>query len=328
MTNINLFWSVYKNLENELLTLTKYIHFSDKQLTVYSMHIGDLIVRCAIEIEAISKALYEQLGGNMSPVDSDGNNRDLYFDTDCIELLEQQWHLSQKKLSITSISAYFEDEDNLFICPLKKANKRGTSGCKWKQAYQAIKHNRLESLKMATLGNLINALGALYILNLYYKSDVYELNNSGTNFDDRVGSSFFSVLCYHATGLTMSYDMDDNNIWTSSKFGLEESLYVMRYTEESYINMHKAFCLDAEITEQNFTKSTIIQNYLKEHPESAGKNITQICIEAGGDNLLMSIVSFKHTRKERSSKVEAIINKHGYIYPPVSYKKDVKEPTT
>lgn len=325
MANINLFWSVYKNLENELLTLTKYIHFSDKQLSVYSMHIGDLIVRCAIEIEAISKALYEQLGGNMSPVDSNGNDRDLYFDTDCIDFLEQKWQLSQKKLSITSISAYFEEEDNLFICPLRKANKRGTSGCKWKQAYQAIKHNRLKSLKVATLGNLIHALGALYILNLYYKSDIYELNNSGTNFDDRVGSSFFSVLCYSATGLSMSYEMDDNNIYTNSKYSLAESIYIKRYTEESYISMHKAFCLDAKITEQNFASSTIIQNYLKEHPESAGRSINQICFEAGGDSLLMSIVSFKHSRKEIRSKIEAVVNKHEHIYPTVSYKSDGAE---
>ena len=63
MKEYNLYWSVYKNLEKEFLELTNFIHFSDDQLKVYSMHIADLIVRCSIEIESISKELYFELGG-------------------------------------------------------------------------------------------------------------------------------------------------------------------------------------------------------------------------------------------------------------------------
>ena len=62
------------------------------------MHIADLIVRCAVEIESISKELYKNLGGNMSPIDKERKPRDLYFDTDCLNLLEQHWTLSKKKL--------------------------------------------------------------------------------------------------------------------------------------------------------------------------------------------------------------------------------------
>lgn len=53
------------------------------------MHIADLIVRCAVEIESLSKELYCRWG-IMEPVDSEGNKRDLYFDTDCLALLEQR----------------------------------------------------------------------------------------------------------------------------------------------------------------------------------------------------------------------------------------------
>ncbi|MTN82487.1 hypothetical protein GMB34_00660 [Turicibacter sanguinis] len=63
MSKLNLFWPVYKNLENEFLKIADYVHFSDDQTKVYSMHIADLIVRCSIEIEAISKELYFSLGG-------------------------------------------------------------------------------------------------------------------------------------------------------------------------------------------------------------------------------------------------------------------------
>lgn len=59
----NMYWPIYKNLEREFLKLADYIHVSDDQLSIYSMHIADLIVRCAIEIEAISKELYSSFGG-------------------------------------------------------------------------------------------------------------------------------------------------------------------------------------------------------------------------------------------------------------------------
>lgn len=85
----NLYWPVYKNLEKKLLKLAECVHFADDQLNVYSMHIADLIVRCAVEIESLSKELYCRWG-IMEPVDSEGNKRDLYFDTDCLALLEQR----------------------------------------------------------------------------------------------------------------------------------------------------------------------------------------------------------------------------------------------
>ena len=51
----NHYWPMFKNLEEEVIELTKYVQFTDDQLGVYSIHIADLLVRCAMEIEAISK---------------------------------------------------------------------------------------------------------------------------------------------------------------------------------------------------------------------------------------------------------------------------------
>jgi hypothetical protein len=45
---INLFWPVYKNLEHEVVELSNKIHFDDKQLSVYSVKISELLIRCAV----------------------------------------------------------------------------------------------------------------------------------------------------------------------------------------------------------------------------------------------------------------------------------------
>jgi len=175
---INPYWSVYKNLEKEALELSNQVHFDDQQLSIYSVKILELLIRCSIEIESISKDLFFKLGGSMPP---DG---DLYFDTHCLQLLEENRLLSRKTVILSATNFYFQEESNKILTPLYKANKRGTSGSCWKQAYQAVKHDRVSSIKKGNIKNLIAALSALFILNIYYKDETYDLekDNKATNF--------------------------------------------------------------------------------------------------------------------------------------------------
>lgn len=313
----NLYWPVYKNLEKEFLELADYIHICDDQLDIYSMHIADLIVRCAVEIEALSKELYKSLGGNMSPVDKDGKPRDLYFDTDCLNLLEQHWKLGKKKITVSAATIYLTKPENTIILPLHKAYKRGTSGSKWKQAYQAVKHDRKESLKSATIKNLLYAMGALYILNLYYKDeriDIERVYLGTNNFDSRVGSEVFSTFSYKATSLSLQEHMTDSCILTPNA-QLDENIFIIKYDDKSYREIHNSFCHDAKITEQRFASSPVIANYLAIHPECKDMSINEICIKAGGISLLQNIVCSKYAKEIKSSRTEAILNKHTSIYP-------------
>ena len=310
MSKLNLFWPVYKNLEKEFLNIADYIHFSDDQTEVYSMHIADLIVRCSIEIEAISKELYTQIVGETSPI-----NKNLYFDTDCLDLLEQKWSLSKKQVMVSATTFYFTNESNRIFTPLKKANKRGSSGSKWKRAYQAVKHDRKSSLKMANIKNLLHAMGALYILNLYYKNKIFDM--STIEFDNRVGSDIFSVFTYNASSLKISQYMDDNCINKLLGNNLDNSIYIIKYDDKSFREMHENFCRDARITLDNFKNSPEIINFLSENPNYKAENINTTCFDAGGINLVEKILSLNHTQKH-SYKKEAIINKHTNIYPTLS----------
>ncbi|MBS4872748.1 MAG: hypothetical protein KHZ78_07920 [Peptoniphilus sp. oral taxon 375] len=91
MEKRDFFFQNYLKLEEDVLEVARYIFFTDSQLTVYSPHIGDLVVRCAIEIEAIAKELY---------FDSDVENRkelgkNIYFDTDCLAYMDQNYKTSK-----------------------------------------------------------------------------------------------------------------------------------------------------------------------------------------------------------------------------------------
>jgi hypothetical protein len=224
---MNLYWSVYKNLEKEILELSNQIHIDDKQLSVYSVKIAELLIRCVIEIESISKDLFFREGGKKI------QNRDLFFDTDCLSLLEKKWLLSKKKIIISAYNFHFEKEENRVLTPLHKANKRGTSSSDWKKAYQAVKHDRNRELKKGNIKHLIRALGALFILNIYYKDEVYDLeeDSKATNFPINLGSDIFSIQLHKWSG----YDGEYNYL---KKENFNECIYLTKFTNDS-LQMNK-----------------------------------------------------------------------------------------
>jgi len=72
----------------------------------------------------------------------------------------------------------------------------GDDGSKWKQAYNEVKHNRANNLKKhGNIENFINALAALFILNVYYKNQTFGLgyDKDGKTFDSTIGSDVFQV---------------------------------------------------------------------------------------------------------------------------------------
>ncbi len=161
-------------------------------------------------------------------------------------------------------------------------------------------------------------MGALYILNLYYKDEKIDIGRvylSDQNFDSRVGSEIFSTSYYQATGFSVSKHMNDTCISAPADGDLDKAIFVIKYDDKSYTEMHKNYCLDAQITEENFSKSTEIASFISVHPEYRGKSINEVCMAAGGANLLLRIISLKHTMQENSSRMEAVLNKHSQIYP-------------
>jgi len=229
MNSDYLYFTIYKNLEREVVELSNNIFFDDEQLDVYSINISDLILRCAVEIENISKELYFKLGGEKK-FSSKGAELDLKYDDDCIKLLEEKWKISQKIITKVNQNFHFSIRD---IQPFDKVIKKN-----WNKGYQSIKHVRTSAIKeteykgklippQATIRNLINILSALYLLNIYYLhfeeltviesvvylpietspllligviSDGYDLSKIDLSF----GSKIFQVSCLNGRGDKMA----------------------------------------------------------------------------------------------------------------------------
>jgi len=186
---INLYWPTYLSIEREFNQLLSFIHVDDEQLNVYSSKISELILRSVSEIESISKELYYQYGGTKK-----GN---IHFDYEALSYLDDLWNLSSKIILITSLHSF---QSVKVITPFNKDFNRAKGNTySWNNAYQALKHYRAENLKLGTIDNLFKAASALYLLNIYFKDQVFPLGSdcSGLNFPINLGSDIFSIKVHN-----------------------------------------------------------------------------------------------------------------------------------
>lgn len=233
MKKSDIFWQTYLNLEKEAIEVSKYIFFTDEvlvngkggivaqscntQLETFSPHIADLLVRCCVQIEAISKELYFDNGGTKARGDSS-----ILFDEDCLKLIDIKWQTHNKTVMVVAPFFNFVKDENRILKPLKEAHKR--QGTYWEKAYQAVKHDRYSSLHKGNVKAFIHALAALYLLNLYYRNDSWVTKYQDiSKLDYSMGSAVFTVKPPVA-----------NQLWHGNSPTITESPYVVSYQDADY----------------------------------------------------------------------------------------------
>ena len=371
--NKNSFWPEYKNLEQQVLDLTKYVCFCDAQVDVFSRENSNLIIQIVSEIESISKELYRRYAdenksedqhvknqskpeqsvnadGNQNQASEDdcppeqsnnakgeqeqsaeddckqknGENQFQHFDFCCLQSLDQKWHLTLKEISVTGVNFYFSDKFQSFAPLANVYSDDDTLKCQWKEAYDRLKHNNRACIKRATIGNLISALGALFVLNLYYRDlncNDYKYYLNGDLFDSRVGSDIFSVKCCSAVSLNFSKEMGDESINVHSEDCIKKSIYIKRFYSASFWHIHNMQSLDAWA---NWAKEVVVPELKpywdnKNSPEFEGLSIAQICSKLGCPDVITKIEVFDNLNKVFDSEgaqgtKEVLLNTYSGFY--------------
>lgn len=284
MVKSNLFWQVYLNLENEVIDLSKYIFFTDEtsknnksvpcthQLETYSSHIADLLLRCCVEIEAISKELYFDNGG-IKPRGS----KDIYFDTDCLALLNQLWNINNKVVMVVSSHFNLTKDENTILEPLKKADQRSKEY--WAKAYQAVKHDRYNSLHFGNVKAVIQAMAALYLLNIYYQNITLSTKYTEIHkLDMSLGSKIFALK-----------SPISGELWYGDIVKNTDSPYIVKYKDNIYKSLikmqeeeNKSFNdywkSQEELKEPDFiNQMTIALEEEKRNPEKRVMHLWELC---------------------------------------------------
>lgn len=239
MKKSDIFWQTYLNLEKELIEVSKYIFVTDvkkvnkdgieidenctTQLGTFSPHIADLLVRCCVQIEAISKELYHENGGTKPRGDNS-----IFFDEDCLKLIDIKWETHKKQVLVVAPFFNLTKDENLVLRPLKEAHKR--QGTYWGKAYQAVKHDRYASLCAGNVKALIHAMAALYLLNLYLRKDSRVVNYQDLSKQEySMGSALFAVKP-PITSL----------LWYGNQPLVSESPFVVTYQNDVYKHIEGA----------------------------------------------------------------------------------------
>lgn len=273
------FRAIYKNFEDEFLEIARNIRIDDSQVNVYSEKIANLLVLCAVQIESISKELYLENGGVAK--------KNLYFDSDCIKFLNDKWNICNKIIYVSSPYFSFEKEENIILTPLKDCDQKHRGD--WKNAYQAVKHDSANNLKQGSVRNLIDALGALFILNLYYASEEIDLGvtfQPELDFDSRMGSKIFSVSFVDATkNVGFGEKRTDDAIDQSVLDGLAQSIYVLRYNSSSWNEIHDSILKANETIVDELSKSEAFKKDVTEGKIDA-KHILELVSKYLGKDFL------------------------------------------
>lgn len=142
----------------------------------------------------------------------------------------------QKKVFVTCPFFYFTKQDYKVLQPLDKADLFGEDGPEWKQAYQAVKHDRINNLKLGKVGNLINAMAALFILNVYYRDAKFytEEDYQASKIDWGLGSEIFAVK------VSKEERHPSSKAPYVKKWDYEECIYLVKTTDgtgSQYVNL-------------------------------------------------------------------------------------------
>lgn len=271
MKKSDFFWQTYLNLEKEVIKVSQYILFTDEvqiygkdgivnqscktQLETFSPYIADLLVRCCVQIEAISKELYFDNGGTKLRGDSS-----ILFDEDCLKLIDFKWQTHNKLIMVVSSLFNLTKDENRILRPLKESHKR--QGTYWEKAYQAVKHDRYSSIHKGNVKALIQALAALFLLNIYYRNDSWVTSyNDISKIDYSMGSGIFTVQ-----------PPEVNQLWYGNNPIICESPYVVNYKEEEYQKIKKMQCCEQQALKDYWFKQPELQeNQFKLQLQKAGE---------------------------------------------------------
>jgi hypothetical protein len=160
-SNKNIYWNYFISIEDDLYRLSRFIEFDQKNENVFSIELVRLLISSSSEFEVVAKELCRiKDSGKITRNINDIRNNLLLFYPNIfdLEIIVSRFGLKYKPL----------------------INWKTGVNCDWWASYNSVKHQRNNKYEDANLKNVINSIGALYIINLYYYNTLQEKNENNT----------------------------------------------------------------------------------------------------------------------------------------------------
>lgn len=154
-TRLRTHWGYFLALEEDAERLSRYIEFSESNMTTYSLEIARLLLTAASEIDVVARQLCSKINS-----DSKADNINEFAK----EILMEYPHLNDLVVRIPRFDLEFQ--------PWKHWTDKNSPP--WWSSYNKIKHERHKNFEKATLENFLNALAGLFTLLLLLFKDEAE----------------------------------------------------------------------------------------------------------------------------------------------------------
>ena len=145
-------WNYFLALERDVEHLSRYVEFSTNNWDAYSLEMARIILAAASEADVLLKSLSARVCPEAKAENILGYKEVLaesFPDIPMFEVLLPRWGLN-----LTPWSNWANNE-----VPL------------WWTAYNKVKHHRDNEFHRANLHHTLNAVAALYVINLYFYRD-------------------------------------------------------------------------------------------------------------------------------------------------------------
>ncbi len=140
-------WNYFLALEEDLLRLARYVEFSEDNFKTYSIEIARLLLASASEVDVVMKLRCRQFGSKASSI---GEYRRVLRDQ-VPKLSEMNAFIPRYGIALNPWRNWGND---------KSPN--------WWSDHNKVKHRRNMNFPRASLENVLNAMGGLFLLLLTY----------------------------------------------------------------------------------------------------------------------------------------------------------------
>jgi hypothetical protein len=158
-------WNYFIALEDDLGQMSRYIEFCKPNLGVYSIELAHLLLSASSEVDVMAKCLCAQVEPKAKP-----DNINQYRD-----VLGRAAHRGQI-LDVTIVKVLVPRYGMDFTPWENWAQGKSPD---WWSSYNKVKHERNRHFDKATLQHVLDAMGALLILNYLYYRIEFNLDAKG-----------------------------------------------------------------------------------------------------------------------------------------------------
>jgi hypothetical protein len=155
-------WHSYRSLEDDLIQILQYVSLDQKNRGTWSEKIAQQL---QLTVNTVGSVFYEMRKSKSladEPTIIELNTQDEPSIRDFRNAFEPIYKLSNAQLKSHYGLTYYGE-----ITPFKSFSEESSSP-QWWQEQNVVKHHFYEEMEKATLDNLVNALGGLFILNILH----------------------------------------------------------------------------------------------------------------------------------------------------------------